>query len=68
MSLKHIAKYRAEHTGNTVEEEMQWLRARSEIKLEKLFGVDENNSYLKYEWMRKNNRLGGKYNERRKYF
>jgi len=60
MSIKHIARYRAEHTGNTVAEEMQWLRVRSEVKLEKLFGVDENNSYLKYEWKRKNNRLGGK--------
>jgi len=60
MSIKHIAKYRAEHTGNTVAEEMQWLRVRSEVKLEKLFGVDENNSYLRYEWRRKNNRLGGK--------
>jgi len=59
MSIKHIAKYRAEHTGNTVEEEMQWLKARSEVKLEKLFGVDENNSYLKYEWKRKNNMLRG---------
>jgi len=60
MSLKHIAKYRAEHTGNTVEEELQWLRARSEISIDKMFGVDENNSYLRYEWMRKNNRLEGK--------
>ena len=63
MSLKHIARYRAEHTGNTVEEEMQWLKARSEISIEKMFGVDENNSYLRYEWMRKNNRLGGNINE-----
>ena len=59
MSLKSIAKYKAMKNGTTVEEEMRWLRARSEIKLEQLFGVDENNSYLKYEWMRKN-KLGGK--------
>jgi len=60
MSLKSIAKYKAMKNGTTIEEEMRWLRVRSEVKLEKLFGVDENNSYLKYEWMRKNNRLGGK--------
>jgi len=60
MSLKSIAKYKAMKNGTTVEEEMRWLRVRSEVKLEKLFGVDENNSYLRYEWKRKNNRLGGK--------
>lgn len=60
MSIKSIAKYRAMKNETTVEEELQWLRARSEISIEKLFGVDENNSYLRYEWMRKNNRLGGK--------
>jgi len=64
MSLKSIAKYKAMKNGTTIEEEMRWLRVRSEVKLEKLFGVDENNSYLKYEWMRKNNRLGGKCNGR----
>jgi len=45
MSLKSIAKYKAMKNGTTVEEEMRWLRVRSEVKLEKLFGVDENNSY-----------------------
>jgi len=58
MSLKSIAKFKAMKNGNTIEEELQWLRARSEVKLEKLFGVDENNSYLRYEWKRKNNKLG----------
>jgi len=60
MSIKHIAKFRAEQTGNTVEEELQFMAARKEIKLEKLFGVDENNSYLRYEWNKKNKGLGGR--------
>ena len=60
MSIKHIARYRAEQTGNTIAEEMQFMKVRKEISIEKMFGVDENNSYLRYEWNKKNNRLGGK--------
>ena len=58
MSIKDIARYRAEKTGNTIVEEMQFMKVRKEISIEKLFGVDENNSYLRYEWNKKNN-LGG---------
>lgn len=57
MSLKHIAKYKAMMTGNTVEEEFRWLKAKEELSYEKLFGVDENNSYMKFEYKRKNNML-----------
>ena len=60
MSIKHIAKYHAEQTGNTLAEEMQFMKARKEISIESLFGVDENNSYLRYEWNKKNKGLGGK--------
>lgn len=59
MSIKDIARYRAEHTGNTVEEEMQFLKVKREISLEKAFGIDENNDYLRYEYKRKNNLLRG---------
>ena len=60
MSIKHIARYRAEQTGNTVEEEMQFMKVRREISIESLFGVDENNGYLRYEWNKKNKGLGGR--------
>ena len=63
MSIKDIARYRAEQTGNTVEEEMQFLRVKREISIESLFGVDENNGYLRYEWEKKNKGLGGRNNE-----
>ena len=59
MSLKDVAKYRAQLTGNPVQEELKGLRVRSEIKIEKAFGVDESNAYLKSEFIRKNNRLKG---------
>jgi len=40
MSLKSIAKYRARKTGNSVEEELKWLKAKEEIDYEKLFGAN----------------------------
>ena len=60
MSIKDIARYKAEQTGNTIAEEMQFMKARKEISIESLFGVDENNSYLRYEWNKKNKGLGGR--------
>lgn len=58
MALKHIAKYRAMVTGNTVEEEIAVLKVREKGSYEKLFGVeDEFNAYGKYEWQKKNNQL-----------
>jgi len=40
MSLKSIAKYRARKTGNSIKEEMKWLKAKEEINYEKLFGAE----------------------------
>lgn len=60
MSLKHIAKYRAMVTGNTVEEEMAVLKIREKGSYEKLFRVKD-------EFSKKNN-LGGKCNGRQKCF
>lgn len=40
MSLKSIAKYRARKTGNSVKEELKWLKAKEEIDYEKLFGAE----------------------------
>lgn len=39
MSLKSIAKYRAKITGNSVEEELKWLKIKAEVDYEKLFGA-----------------------------
>ena len=58
MTLKHIARYRAMVTGNTIEEEMAILKLREKGSYEKLFEVkDEFNAYRKYEWQKKNKRL-----------
>jgi len=40
MSLKSIARYRARKTGNSVKEEMKWLKAKEQIDYEKLFGAE----------------------------
>jgi len=39
MSLKSIAKYRARITGNSVREELKWLKVKREVDYEKLFGA-----------------------------
>ena len=57
MSLKDVAKYRAQLTGNPIPVEMKWLQVRSKTKIERSYGVDESNAYLRSEFMRKNNRL-----------
>ena len=54
MTIKHIAHYRAEHTGNTVEEENNLLKLRAKSKNENLFKVS---SYEKYLWLKSNNKL-----------
>lgn len=40
MSIKDIAKYRARQNGTTVEEELRWLKVRSELNYEKIFGAE----------------------------
>ena len=58
MGLKHIAKYRAMVTGNTVEEEIAVLKVREKGSYEKLFRVkDEFRNKIK---------LGGKCDEQRR--
>ena len=52
MSLKHIAKYRAMVTGNTVEEEMAVLKVREKGSYEKLFRAKDE--------FRRKKILGGK--------
>lgn len=54
MSLRHIAKYRAMVTGNTVEKEMKVLKTREKGSYERLFGIKDE--------FRKNKLLGGKSN------
>ena len=58
MSLKHIARYRAMVTGNTVEEEMAVLKTREKGSYKKLFGVKDE--------FRRKKILGGKNDERRR--
>jgi hypothetical protein len=60
MALKHIARYRAMVTGNTIEEEMAVIKAREKGSYEKLFGVKDE--------FRREKILGGKLNERQKRF
>ena len=60
MSLKHIAKYRAMVTGNTVEEEMAVLKVREKGSYEKLFRVKDE--------LRRKKILRGKNHERRECF
>lgn len=60
MALKHIAKYRAMVTGNTVEEELKWLKVKREINLEKMFGVENE--------FKNNKKSGGEYDERQERF
>ena len=57
MALKHIAKYRAMVTGNTVEEEMAVIKAREKGNYKELFGVKDEF---------RENKLGGKCDERRR--
>ena len=52
MALKHIAKYRAMVTGNTVEEEIAVLKVREKGSYEKLFRVKDK--------FRRKKILGGK--------
>ena len=59
MALKHIAKYRAMVTGNTVEEEMAVIKAREKGSYKKLFGVKDE---------LRENKLGGKCDERQERF
>jgi len=40
MSLKSIARYRARKTGNSVKEELKWLKVKEQIDYEKLFGAE----------------------------
>ena len=58
MALKHIARYRAMVTGNTVEEEIAVLKTREKGNYEKLFGVKDE--------FKKENKLGGRNDERRR--
>ena len=58
MTLKHIARYQAMVTGNTIEEEMAILKLREKGSYEKLFGVKDD--------FRKNKLLGGKNDDRSK--
>ena len=52
MALKHVAKYRAMVTGNTVEEEMAVLKVREKGSYKELFRVKDT--------FRKKINLGGK--------
>ena len=56
MSLKHIAKYRARINGNTVKEELKWLKAKEQIDYGKLFGAEVKINKYGY----KTKKLGGK--------
>jgi len=58
MALKHIARYRAMVTGNTIEEEMAVIKAREKGSYKRLFGVKDE--------FRKEKISGGKLNERRR--
>ena len=60
MALKHIAKYRAMVTGNTIQEEMAVLRVREKGSYKELFRVED-------EFSKKIN-LGGKCDERQERF
>jgi len=56
MALKHIARYKAMENGTTVEQELAWLKARSQINYDMVF-YDEENAYQKYKWLKKNKKL-----------
>jgi len=58
MALKHIAKYRAMVTGNTVQEEMAVLKVREKRSYKELFEVKDT--------FGKKIELGGKRNEWRR--
>jgi len=58
MTLKHVAKYRAQMNGNSVEEEYERLKLRGMVKNKNLF---KPTSYEKYLWQKENNRLKGEY-------
>lgn len=60
MALKHVAKYRAMVTGNTVEEEMAVLKVREKGSYKELFGVKDT--------FRNKIKLGGKCDERQEHF
>jgi len=58
MALKHIAKYRAMVTGNTVQVEMAVLKVREKGSYKELFGAKDT--------FRKKIELGGKNDEWRR--
>lgn len=64
MSLKQLAKRLVKCNGRTAEEEEEILKRRQrDINLYGYLGAFRRDrmSYEKYEWQRKNNRLGGKW-------
>ena len=58
MAIKHIVKYRARMSGNTVEEELDLLKMRAARSNEGLFKI---NNYEKYLWKKANNELKGEW-------
>ena len=58
MAMKHIAKYRAQVTGNTEQEELNLLKMRAARSNGGLF---KTNGYEKYLWAKANNRLKGEF-------
>jgi len=56
MALKHIAKYKAMENGTSIEEELAWLKVKSQINYELVF-LDESNAYEKYQWKKENNKI-----------
>ena len=58
MAIKHIAKYRAQVTGNTEQEELNLLKMRAARSNGGLF---KTNGYEKYLWKKSKNMLEGEY-------
>ena len=58
MAIKHIVKYRARMSGNTVEEELNLLKMRGKRSNGGLF---KTNGYEKYLWKKSKNMLEGEY-------
>ena len=57
MALKHIARYKAMENGTSIEEELAWLKAKSQINYELAF-LDEWNAYEKYKWQKESKKEG----------
>jgi len=58
MAIKHIVKYRARMSGNTVEEELNLLKMRGKRSNGGLF---KTNGYEKYLWKKANKKLKGEW-------